>query len=299
MSTTKWRTTFKNGDVLTAGERAGIWPHIDQDTIQKFEILNAAGDVMYTTTNTPIARKYRHAGSPDFRGGHYVQAGADGTLEVVMIHNDGRGETATTHSTRPGHWPHSDAGLDEWRDTNPPRNGLSEPTRKTPAKLSAKTNAPFVPTKAGALAAMLELAELHPMDHVVELGAGDARISIAAAAQHGCTVTAVESDPDRAREAIANIARTSFFFGGSILLRTGNIYDEDLRHVDVVLCYLNNPTMDKLVEQFGGLPDRARIISNTYRISNATTTAAQHVDNPTAPPNDIYRYDLPLRLQTR
>jgi len=68
-------------------------------------------------------------------------------------------------------------------------------------------DAPFWPTPEPLVERMLDLAEVGPGDHLIDLGCGDGRIVIAAA-RRGATALGVDIDADRIAEAEA-AARTA------------------------------------------------------------------------------------------
>jgi hypothetical protein len=78
----------------------------------------------------------------------------------------------------------------------------------------------WVPTSHAAVRAMLTMAKVTPQDLVIDLGAGDGRIAIAAAKLFGAHSVGIEYDPDKAR------------------IVQGDIFKEDFGRASVVTLYL-------------------------------------------------------------
>ncbi|WP_188056080.1 class I SAM-dependent methyltransferase [Sphingosinithalassobacter sp. CS137] len=94
---------------------------------------------------------------------------------------------------------------------------------------------PYAVTRPEAVAAMLDLAEVGPGDHVIDLGTGDGRIAIAAA-ERGATALGIDIDPvlvaearGKAREA-GVAARTHFL--------AQDLFETPLGDADVVTMFL-------------------------------------------------------------
>ena len=66
-----------------------------------------------------------------------------------------------------------------------------------------KRDAPFITTPQAVVDKMIEMAELGPDDLVYDLGCGDGRIVLTAAAKHGCHGVGIDKDPQRVAEARA------------------------------------------------------------------------------------------------
>lgn len=121
---------------------------------------------------------------------------------------------------------------------------------------------PFVPTPAKIGAAMLELAGLKPGDRVVELGAGDARLLIAASKRaKKLHLTGYE------------VSGLVWLLGRFRLWRTGvhahlvwrDFRSADLRDADVLFAYLS-PRMMRILEKkcANELKQGARVVSHAF-----------------------------------
>jgi hypothetical protein len=132
---------------------------------------------------------------------------------------------------------------------------------------SKPLDVPYVPTPARIVATMLEMAALTPDDVLYDLGSGDGRIVIAAAARFGARGVGIDLHPKRIREAEEN-AREA---GVSDLVEfvLGDLFDADLGPATVVTLYLlpevNRRLRPKLLAE---LRPGARIVSHNYDLGD-------------------------------
>ncbi|MFL6859087.1 MAG: methyltransferase domain-containing protein [Allosphingosinicella sp.] len=96
-------------------------------------------------------------------------------------------------------------------------------------------DAPFWPTPAPLVEAMLDLAEVGPDDFLIDLGCGDGRIAIAAAARGA---RAVGSDLDADRIAEAKAAALAAGCADRAEFRQEDVFATDLASASVVALYL-------------------------------------------------------------
>jgi predicted RNA methylase len=122
----------------------------------------------------------------------------------------------------------------------------------------------FVPTPEPVAEEMLNLARVQEGETVYDLGSGDGRILIAAAAKHGARAIGYEIDPKLVEQSRARIARLKL--ADRVEVREGNLFEADLSQADVVTLYLS-PTMNaKLLPQFEAMKPGARIVSHEFPI---------------------------------
>ncbi len=81
---------------------------------------------------------------------------------------------------------------------------LAQQSPDKPAEKEPDLDAPYVPTPQDVVDRMLELAKVTAEDYVMDLGCGDGRILVTAAAKFGARGFGVDIDPKRIREAKAN-----------------------------------------------------------------------------------------------
>jgi SAM-dependent methyltransferase len=124
---------------------------------------------------------------------------------------------------------------------------------------------PYVPTPWAILDEMLKLAEVRPDDVVYDLGSGDGRLVIAAAARHGARGVGVERHGDlvtfsRSQAEVQKVADRARFVQGDVL-------EADVREATVVMMYLLPRLVTQLVPKLRAeLPVGARIVSHDYAL---------------------------------
>jgi SAM-dependent methyltransferase len=94
----------------------------------------------------------------------------------------------------------------------------------------------WVPTSDAAVRAMLTMAQVTPQDLVIDLGAGDGRIAIAAAKLFGAHSIGIEYDPDMARLAACLVKAEGV--ADKVRIVQGDIFKEDFGRASVVTLYL-------------------------------------------------------------
>ncbi|MGH7390336.1 MAG: SAM-dependent methyltransferase [Candidatus Rokuibacteriota bacterium] len=94
----------------------------------------------------------------------------------------------------------------------------------------------WVPTDVRLVTTMLDAARVGPGDVVYDLGCGDGRIVIAAAARYGARGVGVDLDPARIREARENAARAGVTDRVTFLVQ--DLFATDVSPATVVALYL-------------------------------------------------------------
>ena len=113
----------------------------------------------------------------------------------------------------------------------------------------------WAPSADDTVARALDLGAVRPGETFVDLGCGDGRVLVAAAAR-GARVTGVECDSDLAARARARLAGAGV--GGEIL--ETDIFELDL-DADVVFTYLSPATLQRLAPALNGLRAGARAVT--------------------------------------
>jgi len=98
-----------------------------------------------------------------------------------------------------------------------------------------KPDVPYEPTPPEVVRTMLLLAEVKPGDVVYDLGCGDGRI-VVEAARLGARGVGVDIDPERIREARANVRAAGV--EERVELRQGDLFETDLSPATVVTLFL-------------------------------------------------------------
>ena len=94
----------------------------------------------------------------------------------------------------------------------------------------------WVPTPDELVAKMLTMAKVTPQDYVVDLGAGDGKIAIAAGKKFGATSLGIEYNPDMAK--LAQCLVEAEGVGSKVKIIQGDIFKEDFTKATVVTMYL-------------------------------------------------------------
>jgi cyclopropane fatty-acyl-phospholipid synthase-like methyltransferase len=135
--------------------------------------------------------------------------------------------------------------------------------------LSVLWGAPWAPTPRQTMESMLRLADIQPGERMVDLGAGDGRLVIAAARKYQADAVGVEIDPLRCL--LANVLIRCLGLQGRARVVWGNMYDYDLRGADVVMMYLlqrtNTRFWPKLARE---LEPGARVVSHSFTLPHWT-----------------------------
>jgi hypothetical protein len=125
---------------------------------------------------------------------------------------------------------------------------------------------PYVPTPPAVVSAMLTTAAVRPDDVVYDLGSGDGRIVIAAAAEFGARGVGVEIDGDLVEIARENARRAGVADRVTILER--DLFLTDLSEASVVTLYLLPIINYRLQPKFlAELKPGTRIVSHAYDMS--------------------------------
>jgi precorrin-6B methylase 2 len=122
---------------------------------------------------------------------------------------------------------------------------------------------PYVPTTEEAVRAMLKLADVKKSDIVYDLGCGDGRIVIAAAAAVGARGVGIDINPVRIKEANENAQKA----GVQKLVRfeEKDLFEADIHEASVVTLFLLNSVNLKLRPKLlKELKPGTRIVSNTF-----------------------------------
>ena len=126
----------------------------------------------------------------------------------------------------------------------------------------------FVPTRPAVAEAMLDMAKVTSTDVVYDLGCGDGQI-VMAAAKRGARVVGVDIDPQRVKEAQANVKKAGLADRATII--QGDIFDPaiNVSEASVVTLYLlaaSNVKLRPILTKT--LRPGARIVTHNYPIGD-------------------------------
>jgi len=120
----------------------------------------------------------------------------------------------------------------------------------------------WLPTRDELVTQMLTVAQVSPDDEVVDLGAGDGKIAIAAARQFGARAWGIEYNKDLAALAQRNAEKAGL--AGRVRIVQGDIFKEDFSKASVVTLYLLEELNELLRPTLLGMRPGTRVVSNTF-----------------------------------
>jgi len=124
---------------------------------------------------------------------------------------------------------------------------------------------------------MLNLADTKPADRLIDLGAGDGRIVIAAAREFGAKALGVELHPDR----YAIIRNSVPSLKPNLQALRQNFFEADLSNADVVTMYLlpsvNEALRRKLERE---LHSGARVVTHDFSIPDWAPSRVELIQGP-------------------
>ncbi len=126
----------------------------------------------------------------------------------------------------------------------------------------------YVPTSQRVVDAMLKLASVTKDDVVYDLGCGDGRIVVTAAVQYGARGVGIDIDPQRVREARANVERAGV--GNLVKIIEGDLFETPIGEATVVTLYLLPSLNVKLIPKLNTeLRPGTRIVSHSFDMGDS------------------------------
>jgi phospholipid N-methyltransferase len=128
----------------------------------------------------------------------------------------------------------------------------------------------WVPTPDEVVDRMLTMAQVTPQDFVMDLGAGDGKIAIAAAKKFGARAVGIEYNPEMAKHANANAAAAGVAGTGQgkALIRQADIFQTDFTQATVITLYLLPALNMKLRPQLLAMRPGTRIASHSFTMED-------------------------------
>ena len=124
----------------------------------------------------------------------------------------------------------------------------------------------WLPTRDELVTQMLTAASVGPEDEVVDLGAGDGKIPIAAARQFGARAWGIEYNKDLAALAQRNAQRAGV--ADRVRIVHGDIFKEDFSKATVVTLYLLEELNAQLRPTILAMRPGTRVVSNTFSMGD-------------------------------
>ena len=160
------------------------------------------------------------------------------------------------------------------------------------AQAAAPTRRPdviYVPTPEPVVEAMLQVANVTKNDVVYDLGCGDGRIPVTAARKYGARGVCFDIDPERIKEANANVAKNNV--GNLVKVVQGDLFEQDLSGASVITLYLlpslNVKLMPKLMKE---LKPGTRIVSHAFDMGDWKPEKELDVDG-----RKVYFWTIPKK----
>jgi hypothetical protein len=138
----------------------------------------------------------------------------------------------------------------------------------------------WVPTPDEVVERMLQMAQVTPKDMVMDLGAGDGKIAIAAAKKFGARAIGIEYNPDMVKHANAN-AQAAGVAGdgpGRATIRHGDIFQTDFSKATVITLYLLPALNMKLRPQLLAMRPGTRVVSHSFTMEDWEADEVSSID---------------------
>lgn len=120
----------------------------------------------------------------------------------------------------------------------------------------------YVPTPQEVVDAMLQMANVTSKDVVYDLGSGDGRIPITAAQKFGARAVGIDINPERIKEANANLEKAKV--GDKVKFLNQDLFETDLSPASVITLYLLPSLNQKLMPKLKQMKPGTRIVSHSF-----------------------------------
>jgi len=137
----------------------------------------------------------------------------------------------------------------------------------------------WLPTRDELVQKLLEAAQVGPHDEVVDLGAGDGKIAIAAARQFGAKAWGIEYNKDLAALAQRNAQRAGV--ADRVRIVQGDIFQEDFSQTTVVTLYLLEELNAQIRPTLLAMRPGTRVLSNTFSMGDWEPDQVIHIQGGT------------------
>jgi hypothetical protein len=124
----------------------------------------------------------------------------------------------------------------------------------------------WVPTPDEVVERMLRMAQVTPNDYVIDLGAGDGKIAIAAAKKFGAKSLGIEYNPEMAKHAQKNVEKAGVT--GKAKIIQGDIFASDFTQATVITMYLLPALNLKLRPQLLQMRPGTRVVSHSFNMED-------------------------------
>jgi hypothetical protein len=152
----------------------------------------------------------------------------------------------------------------------------------------------WVPTHDKLVSAMLQAADTTAQDYVVDLGAGDGKIPIAAAKEFGAQALGIEYDAQMVELAKCYVAAEAMT--DQVEIRQADIFETDLSTATVLTMYLLPKINMKLRPAILDLTPGTRVVSNRFKMGRWQPDRVIAVEGVA---NQAYLWIVPARIAGR
>jgi SAM-dependent methyltransferase len=152
----------------------------------------------------------------------------------------------------------------------------------------------YVPTPDEVVEKMLDMAKVEKGNVVYDLGCGDGRI-VVAAAKRGAKATGWDINPDRVKEAEANVKKNKVEQSAKII--QDDIFTLDLSGANVVTLYLLSRLNVKLIPQLEKLKPGSRIVSHDFDMEGVKPDQVVQFAGKDSGSHTIYLWTTPLKKE--
>lgn len=134
----------------------------------------------------------------------------------------------------------------------------------------------WVPTPDEVVERMLNMAQTKPEDYVIDLGAGDGKIAIAAAKKFGARALGIEYNPDMAAHAQRNAKAAGVL--GRAQIQQGDIFVTDFTQATVLTMYLLPSLNMRLRPQILALKPGTRVVAHAFNMEDWEPDEVSDID---------------------
>jgi precorrin-6B methylase 2 len=150
----------------------------------------------------------------------------------------------------------------------------------------------WVPTPDEVVERMLNMAQTKPEDYVIDLGAGDGKIAIAAVKKFGARSLGIEYNPDMVALAQRN-AQAAGVLGKAQIVH-GDIFASDFTQATVLTMYLLPSLNMKLRPQILAMRPGTRVVTHAFNMEDWEADESSDVDG-----RRVYLWIVPANVSGR
>ena len=148
----------------------------------------------------------------------------------------------------------------------------------------------WVPTPDELVNRMLTMAKVTPKDYVVDLGAGDGKIAIAAGKKFGATALGIEYNPDMAKLAQCYVQAEGV--ADKVKIIQGDIFKEDFSKATVITMYLLPELNMRLRPTILAMKPGTRVTSHQFNMGDWEADETAEIEYRTA-----YLWIVPAQVE--